>query len=118
MGAVELIVGCSRDPEFGPVLMVGWGGTETEVLEDVTFLALPATREEIGRALAGLKVSRLIDGFRGAPERDRDAAIDAIARLGAVFLAEGFAELDVNPLLLRPRGTGVVAVDVLAIRQH
>jgi acyl-CoA synthetase (NDP forming) len=117
-GAVELIVGCSRDPEFGPVLMIGWGGTETEVLEDVAFLSLPATRDEIGRALAGLKVSRLIEGFRGAPECDREAAIDAIARLGAVFLAEGLSELDVNPLLLRPRGAGVVAVDVLVVREH
>jgi acyl-CoA synthetase (NDP forming) len=116
-GAVELIVGCSRDPEFGPVLMIGWGGTETEVLEDVAFLALPATRDEIGQALAGLKVSRLVDGVRGAPEGEREAAIDAVWRLGAVFLAEGFAELDVNPLLLRPRGAGVVAVDVLAVSE-
>jgi acyl-CoA synthetase (NDP forming) len=114
--AVELIVGCSRDPEFGPVLMIGWGGIYTEVLEDVAFLALPATWTEIERALSGLRVSKLIDGVRGLPAADREAAVDAIARLGAIFVAEGLSELDVNPLLLRPRSAGVVAVDVLAIQ--
>jgi acyl-CoA synthetase (NDP forming) len=114
--AVELIVGCSHDREFGPVLMLGWGGIFTEVVDDVAFLALPATRPEIAQALEKLRVAKLLAGARGRPAADTQAAIDAVLRLSNVFLTTpGLVELDVNPLLVRPRGRGVVAVDLLAI---
>lgn len=116
--AVELIVGCSRDPEFGPVLMIGWGGIYAEIIEDVDFLAIPATRREVETALSRLRVSRLLDGARGLPAADREAAVAAILRLSGWFAARDDAEFDVNPLLVRPAGAGVVAVDVLTVRAH
>ena len=116
LDAVEMIVGCSRDPEFGPVLMFGWGGILAETIDDTTFVSLPASRAEIAQALAGLKVSKILDGVRGRPPADREAAIDAAMRLGQIFLSwPEIAEIDVNPLLVRSRGHGVVAPDILVI---
>ncbi len=114
-GAVcELIVGLKRDPQFGLALVIGAGGVLTELLADSATLLLPATSEEIERALSALRISRLIDGYRGK-SGDRAAlraAIEAIADFAAEH-RETIEELDVNPLLVLPPGQGVVAVDAL-----
>lgn len=113
--AVELITGCSRDAEFGPVMMIGWGGIHAEILQDMQFLALPARRSEIVAALQGLRVHKVLAGARGKPPADTEAAIDAMLRLSEVFLARtDLSEIDLNPLLVRPKGHGIAAVDVLA----
>ena len=77
-GVAELIVGVTRDPLFGPVMTVGSGGVLVELLKDSATLLLPASRDEIEAALRGLKLFPLLDGFRGRPKADLDAAIDAI----------------------------------------
>lgn len=112
-GAVaELIVGLKADPQFGLALVIGAGGILTELLEDTATLLLPCEGREIETALRGLKVWRLIEGYRG---RSGDGpavfeAIEAIVRFAAAH--EGFIEeLDVNPLLVLPGGA--VAVDAL-----
>ena len=114
-GAVcEFIVGLKRDPQFGLALVIGAGGVLTELLADTATLLLPTNRAEIERALEGLRVSRLIDGYRGK-SGDRAALLDAIEAIAA-FAAENretIEELDVNPLLVLPPGEGVVAVDAL-----
>ncbi|MEM1198530.1 MAG: acetate--CoA ligase family protein [Pseudomonadota bacterium] len=114
-GAVcELIVGLKRDPQFGLALVIGAGGVLTELLADSATLLLPTNRAEIERALTGLRISRLVEGYRGK-SGDRSALIEAIEAIAA-FAAENretIEELDVNPLLVLPPGQGVVAVDAL-----
>jgi acetate---CoA ligase (ADP-forming) len=111
----ELIIGVTRDPQFGPVLTIGSGGILVELIADVATLLLPTTPEKVAAALDSLKVARLIAGYRGRPAGDRGAAIAAI--LAVARFAEAHAttlsELDVNPLLIRPEGRGAVAVDAL-----
>ncbi len=111
----ELIVGLHRDPLFGLMLTVGSGGVLVELMSDNVTLLLPVTEAEVRAALASLGCARILDGYRGGPPADLDAAVDAIlaiARFGADN-AERLEELDVNPLAVRPRGRGAVALDAL-----
>lgn len=112
----ELIVGCSVDPELGRVVMVGAGGIWAEVLEDLRFLALPASRAEIRSALDGLRIAPILRGARGQAPLDTEAAVAAIHRLAQQFHVDtGIAEVDLNPLLVRAQGRGAVALDVLVV---
>jgi len=115
-GAVaELIVGLKRDERFGLALVIGSGGTLVELVDDAATVLLPARRSDVSRALDSLKASSLIEGYRGKPAGDREAAIDAILNVAA-FAAEHrdrIQELDVNPLLVLPRGEGALAADAL-----
>jgi len=115
-GAVaELIVGVHRDPQFGLALTVGAGGVLVELLKDAATLLLPATREDIRRALMSLRIWPLFTGFRGREAGDVDATLDAVEAIAAFARHHGdrLHELDVNPLLVLPQGRGVVAVDAL-----
>ena len=110
----ELIIGLKSDPQFGLALVIGAGGILTELLKDSATLLLPTNRAEIERALSSLKVSKLIDGFRGK-SGDRAGvitAIEAVARFAAAH-PSAIEELDVNPLLVLPPGQGAIAVDAL-----
>ncbi len=112
-GAVaELIIGLTSDPQFGTALVIGAGGILTELLKDTVTLILPTARPEIERALKTLKVWKLVEGFRGK-SGDQDAVIKAVEAVAAFAEAHRgrIAELDVNPLLVLPRGA--VAVDAL-----
>jgi acetyl-CoA synthetase len=114
-GAVcELIIGVKSDRQFGLALVIGAGGILTELLDDKATLLLPARREEIEQALDGLRVSRLLRGYRGKTG-DRAAVLNAIAAVArfAEAYADVLEELDINPLLVLPEGEGVVAVDAL-----
>jgi len=115
-GAVtELIVGVSRDEQFGLHLVVGAGGIMVELLKDSHPLLLPTSRSEIEAALRSLKTSSLLFGFRGREEADLEAVIDAVLAI-AVYAQEhtsSLIELDVNPLIVLPKGQGVVAADAL-----
>ncbi len=96
----EAIVGATRDPAFGPLIMVGLGGVLVEVLRDVAFRLLPLSREEVARMIRSLRGVRLLDGVRGMPPIDFRALEDAVLRVA--WLMEEFpaiAELDVNPLV-------------------
>ncbi|MGI9305132.1 MAG: acetate--CoA ligase family protein, partial [Gammaproteobacteria bacterium] len=109
----ELIVGIRHDEQFGQVMVIGGGGTLAELYGDSRSLLLPADRKTVSRALASLKVSALIDGYRGQAAGDRVATIDVILTL-AQFAAQHctrLMELDVNPLLVQPGGA--CASDVL-----
>lgn len=112
-GAVaELLVGVTRDATGLMMLTLGAGGVMAELLADTASLLLPATDEDIRRALAGLKVARLLAGWRGASGADLTAVVHAIQAVAAYALAEpALAELDVNPLIATPERA--VAVDAL-----
>ncbi len=113
----ELIVGVSRDPVFGPVVMVGLGGIFAEVLKDVAVQVAPVTASEADAMIRGLKLFALLDGARGRPRADVAAAARAVARLSefAVAHRDLIAEIDLNPVLVRPLGQGVVVLDALMI---
>ena len=113
---LELIVGCSVDPEVGRVAMVGAGGIWAEILDDVRFLGLPATDDEIRAALLSLRVAPLFAGARGKSALDLEAAIGIISRLACRFHEETWVqEVDLNPLLVRPLKGGAVALDLLVV---
>jgi len=109
-GAYELIIGMSCDPQFGPVLVFGHGGTATEVISD-TALALPPLNMQLARALVSrTRIARLLAGARGMPPANLDAIALALVRLSQLVcdFAE-IAELDINPLLAD--ASGVIVLD-------
>jgi hypothetical protein len=107
----ELLVGVLRDPAHGYVLTLAAGGTLAELLEDNAALLVPASRQAVGAALAGLRVARLLAGHRGAPAADVEAVVDAVMAVQAYVAAAHPAEVDINPLLCGPGAA--VAADAL-----
>lgn len=111
----ELLVGVTRDAQFGLALTIGAGGSLVELVADARTLLFPVSEQAVGDALDELAVARLIAGYRGAPPGDRAAAIAAIMAVAAYAEAHAarLEELDINPLLVLPEGRGAVAVDAL-----
>ncbi|MFG2309262.1 acetate--CoA ligase family protein [Streptomyces sp. NPDC048566] len=111
---IELIVGVNRDPRFGPVAMVGLGGILAEALKDIDFGLAPLPAGRALDLLRGLRTASLLDGVRGRPAVDVEAAAQAVERITAFAAAHPeIAELEVNPLLVRP--DGVFALDSRAV---
>ncbi len=111
-GGKEVIVGFSRDPQFGPLVMFGLGGVYVEVLKDVSFAITPLSRKEIRELVTGIKSFPLLSGVRGEREKDLDALYEVIATVGT--LGEKFpeiVEMEINPLMVKDKGEGVWAVD-------
>ncbi len=115
----EMILGVTRDPDFGPMLMVGLGGIHVEVLRDVVFAPVPIGREEALSLLGELKGAALLDGVRGAPAADRDALAGLIATLSrfAADHADLIEEIDLNPVIVHPPGQGLTVVDALIVKR-
>ncbi len=112
---VDLIVGTVRDPQFGPLVMVGGGGTLVELLKDVTFELAPLTHAQADAMLDRTVVGKLLAGYRGAPPADRAAVVDVIVRLAQMMHDHPqIAEIEINPLMVMPDGDGVWAVDARA----
>jgi len=113
--AVEVILGVLRDPDFGPVVVCGTGGILVELLEDSSLRLPPLSHEEALEMIHETRGVRLLQGFRGQPPADVEALSDALVRLSqlAVDLGDLVAALDINPLMVLPRGQGVRAVDAL-----
>ena len=112
---VELLVGCSRDPQWGLVVAVGLGGVWVEVLRDVSLRLLPVGPAEVRRMLAELRGAKLLEGQRGVPAADLDAVAEAVSRIGTAALRLGPAlrTLEVNPLWVR--GGQVEALDAVVV---
>lgn len=119
-GVVEVIVGCTRDPNLGPVVMVGLGGTQVEVYRDVVFRLAPIAPAEARDMLAQLRGKRMFEGFRGRPPADLTALAEAISRLSALFCAadESLSELEINPVAVMPSGQGICVLDALVTRNR
>ena len=111
----EMIVGVSQDPAIGPWMLLGSGGIQAELAPDRTVVLLPVDGAMLERALASLKAYPLLVGFRGTPIADTAALLQALQQVGEFALArkDSLVELELNPLLVRPKGKGVVAVDAL-----
>jgi acetate---CoA ligase (ADP-forming) len=116
-GARECALGARVDPVFGPVVMVGDGGKYVEAMPDVAVL-LAFSREDVIEALARLRIAPLFQGVHGEPPLDAEALADAALKLGALIAsAQGrIASIDLNPVMVRPRGSGVVVADALVER--
>jgi acyl-CoA synthetase (NDP forming) len=113
---VEVIVGCRYDRNFGPVLLVGLGGAFAELLDDVRLALAPVTEEHAAALFKGLRGAQVLQGARGRPALDLRAAARAAAALSRFAAAHPeVAEVEVNPLLVLPRGVlGLDARIVLA----
>ena len=114
-GGVEVIVGVSYDTQLGPTILFGTGGIMVEVYKDVAMRHCPITPTEAREMIAEVKGAKLLQGFRGKPACDVDALADVLVKVShlAVNLDGQLAELDINPLLVLPKGQGVKAVDAL-----
>jgi len=116
-GVAELIIGLKSDPQFGLALVIGAGGILAELLKDTAVLLLPADSAAIRRALSSLKAWKLVTGYRGR-SGDAEAVVDAVEAIArfAEANASRIVELDVNPLIVLPRGA--VAADALVRMRH
>lgn len=111
-GGREVIIGSSRDPQFGPLLMFGLGGIHVEVMEDVTFRIAPITRRDARQMMTGIRSFPLLAGVRGEGPADSDAIVEALLRCSQLVTDfPDILEMDLNPLLVRPRGEGAWVAD-------
>lgn len=114
----ELIVGARRDSQWGPVLLIGYGGTGAEAMNDTRLLAPDLSLSEIKDELLKLRCARLLSGFRDSPPADLDAASEVIARIaGLMHATPQIREIDINPLLVGARGEGAIALDALIVAE-
>ncbi|MGP4044176.1 acetate--CoA ligase family protein [Streptomyces sp. 2A115] len=114
---VEMVVGVTHDELFGPTVTVGLGGVLVEVLRDTAVRVPPFGEDQARDMLSELRGRALLDGVRGRPPADLDALVEVVLRVQrmALELDGELAELDINPLMVLPRGQGAVALDALAV---
>jgi acetyl-CoA synthetase len=110
---VEMILGLTRDPQFGLALVIGAGGILVELFQDSRTLLFPVLRHEVEEALDGLKIAPLLNGYRGQAKADKAAVVKAIMNLArlAEDYADSLVEVDINPLFVY--ADGVLAVDAV-----
>ena len=115
-GEAELFLGATCDPQLGPMVLAGAGGVLVEFLQDVGTAPAALSLPDARALIEGLRVAPVLHGLRGRPAADIAAAADALMRLSwlAADLGPRLAELDINPLILRAAGQGVIAVDARA----
>ncbi len=113
---IETIVGARRDPNWGPVVLVGLGGIWAEALSDIRILPVGLDEAEIEAEIRQLRGARLLAGMRGAPAADVSALARAVALIGAIIAARPeIAEIEINPLTVFPVGEGALALDALIV---
>ncbi len=111
-GGIETIVGVTLDPSFGPLIMFGLGGVYAELIKDVAVRLHPLTDSDARELVRSIKMSNLLDGFRGSPPSDTESLEDLLLRLSALVEdIPQIAELDFNPVKVMPRGEGYWIVD-------
>lgn len=117
-GVAEMILGFSRDPAYGLVMTIGFGGVMAELLEDNAILMPPVSAPELKAAIASLRLAPLLTGYRGRPRADIASVIEAARALARFAMAENDAleELDVNPLIVTPDGAW--AADALIVMRE
>ena len=112
----EMIVGAKCDPEWGPVVLAGFGGVTAEILKDVKLFTPDMGRDAVIAGLQTLKQAPILAGWRGAPALDVGALADLIIQVGQVMTGSPrIREIDLNPVIIHPVGEGVVALDALML---
>jgi acetyl-CoA synthetase (ADP-forming) len=113
-GSRELMVGLTRDAQFGPCVMFGLGGIFTEILRDIAFRVAPIEKSEALDMMEEIRARKILEAFRGMPAADIDRLADILIKVGTIGLDRGvIKEIDINPIILsegRP-----VAVDALMV---
>jgi acyl-CoA synthetase (NDP forming) len=119
-GGVELLLGGRIDPVFGPVIVCGLGGVFVEIFDDVAIGLAPVDAAGARRLLQSLRAWPLLDGARGRPAADVDAAAEAIAAFSRFVAAQAddVVSVEINPLLVRAAGLGVVGLDAVIERRR
>lgn len=114
---IEVLLGVTRDPQFGLQIAVGLGGIFVELLRSVSLRPVPLTKRDVEEMIDSTPLGKMLAGFRGSGLADREALIDATLALSnfASDLGDSLAEVDINPLVVLPKGQGVVAVDSLIV---
>jgi acetyltransferase len=111
-GGKEVIIGITRDTQFGHMIMFGFGGIYVEVLKDVSFRIVPLSKEDAHEMIRETKVFPLLRGVRGEAEADIEAIENSLLILSQMALDfPQIIEAEINPLLVKKRGEGVVAID-------
>ena len=109
---VEVILGAVKDPKFGPICMFGLGGTFVEAMKDITFRLAPMWEISAEIMIRSIKTYSILKGIRGSWPCDIDAIRDCILRLSQMVTEHPqIAELDINPLIVYPKGKGCVVAD-------
>jgi acyl-CoA synthetase (NDP forming) len=109
----EVIIGTSRDPQFGPVILFGLGGIFVEVLKDVSLRVLPITRYDAEEMVKEIKGYKVLEGFRGKPRADLQAIVEILMKVSGLStdMKDWISELDLNPVIVLPEGSGAKVVD-------
>jgi acetyltransferase len=112
-GGREVLVGMSRDPQFGPLVAFGLGGIYVEALKDVAFRVAPFSRQEAEEMIREIRSYPLLEGIRGQPPADHEAMVDALLRISQLVTDfPEIVELDINPLMVFEEGRGAMAIDM------
>jgi acetyltransferase len=111
---LEIIAGIKRDPTFGPVVLTGAGGLLTELLQDSAVRIAPFGREEAEDMLSGLKVNRMLTGYRGGAALDREALMELLVRMSRLAVRyPAIGELDFNPVFVQEKGLQIGDVRII-----
>ena len=114
----EVLVGVSRDPQFGPLIAFGLGGIYVEVLQDVAFRLAPISRQEAAEQVRAIRTAALLRGVRGAPPADIAAAEEVLLRVSQLVTDfPEIVEMDINPLVIHDQGQGATVLDARIILQ-
>jgi hypothetical protein len=115
LGQRELVIGLTRDPQFGPCVMLGMGGTMTEVFQDTVFRMAPFDRTEAKDMTEELRFKTILGAFRGQKPVDMEILCRTLTAVGQIGIElETVSELDINPMIITPEGR-LVAVDALVV---
>jgi acetate---CoA ligase (ADP-forming) subunit beta len=114
-GIAEWIIGCRHDPTFGPIVVIGAGGVHVELLDEAKVRLAPVDHDAARRAIESQRGARILAGARGNPPGDIEALAALVVRLSRFFADQAvwIDEIEINPVIVRPRGAGVIAADAL-----
>jgi acyl-CoA synthetase (NDP forming) len=111
-----MIVGAKNDPEWGPVVLGGFGGVTAEILKDVKLFTPDLDAAAVHAGLLDLKQAAILKGWRGSPALDVAALAELIVTIGRIMTGNPrIREIDLNPVIVHPEGEGVVALDALML---
>jgi succinyl-CoA synthetase beta subunit len=117
-GLAELILGYKRDPQVGPAVVLGIGGILAEIYHDFAVRLAPVSADEARAMIEQVKGLAIIRGYRGMPRGDIEALALAVSAFSQLAYIDGIAEAEINPLMVKGEGEGVVAVDGLIVRKR
>lgn len=116
----EVIIGVTRDPQFGPMVMFGLGGIFVEVLESFSLRHAPLKERDAWEMIREIRGYKILEGVRGEERSDLESIVQALTAVSkmAVDLGEIFSEIDINPLVVHPGKGGVKAIDCLFVKSN